>query len=409
MKPKILLATTCRWFSAARLVMAFADSGCQVEIVAPPGHPATKAKALAHRHSFRGLAPYASFRAAIKASQPDLVVPCDDLSTLHLQHLCSTTRINDSASERVVNILLKSLGPAEVFPTIASRSNLIGVAHSEGVRAPATARIDSLASLDSWTRAHGFPLVLKSDGSAGGRGVQVVRTPDEAKRAFLQLSEPPLVARAIKRALFDQDRTLIQSCLQRQVPTINAQSYVLGRDATTSVACWKGRILASISVEVVRTQSERGPASVLRVINHAEMSTCAERIVRRLSLSGLLGFDFVVDETGDANLIEMNARATQTCHLPLGTGRNLPLALACALNGQDAPVSTSVTDRNLIALIQEWQSNPASAYLHSAFHDVPWSEPRLVKICVDQQISANARFSPRRMVDLYKNIFQKND
>ena len=66
MKPKILLATTCRWFSAARLAIAFSDIGCYVEMVGPWGHPAVKTRALRHRYSFRGLAPSASFHAAIK-------------------------------------------------------------------------------------------------------------------------------------------------------------------------------------------------------------------------------------------------------------------------------------------------------------------------------------------------------
>ena len=75
MKPKILLATTCRWYSAARLAMAFAEIGWSVEMVGPAGHPATKTKALQRRYGFRGLGPAASFLAAIHQAQPDLIVP----------------------------------------------------------------------------------------------------------------------------------------------------------------------------------------------------------------------------------------------------------------------------------------------------------------------------------------------
>jgi len=227
-----------------------------------------------------------------------------------------------------------------------------------------------------------------------------------AEQAFAELSAPPLALRAVKRALFDQDRTLLKPCIQRSVPVVNAQVQVTGRDATISVACWDGEIVAAIAMEVIKKQTQEGPSSVLRRIDHPEMSLSAERIVQRLGLSGLFGFDFILGEQNNcATLIEMNARATQICHLALGTHHDLPVALAAVVGGEPIPATRPVSDLELIALFpQEWQSDPASEYFTTAYHDVPWGEPRLLKACIDFCATRNKWYSSRRLVQLYRKV-----
>jgi hypothetical protein len=405
MKPKILLATTCRWFSAARLAIAFSEIGSTVEMVGPRGHPATKTTALRYRYSFRGLAPTASFHVAIDEAKPDLIVACDDLATIHLHRLYSLLLQKGEVDTRTAAVLRRSLGPHTCFPTLASRSKLMDLARSLGVRTPETAVVTK-GSLSPWLMQNGFPAVLKADGSAGGRGVQVVRTMAMAEYAFAELSAPPVALRAVKRALFDQDRTLIKPSLQRCAPVINAQVLVKGRDATFSVACWEGEIVAAISLEVIKKQMQDGPSSVVRLIDHPEMSQSAEKIVRELGLSGFFGFDFILGEQNNcATLIEMNARATQVCHLALGTHHDLPVALSAMVGGEPIPASLPVSDREVIALFpQEWHSDAASEYLTTAFHDVPWREPRLVKACVDFYTAQKKWHSSRRLVDLYRKV-----
>jgi Carbamoyl-phosphate synthase L chain, ATP binding domain len=405
MKPKILLATTCRWFSAARLAIAFSATGSSVEMVGPQGHPAIKTRALKHRYSFRGLAPAASFRAAIDQANPDLVVACDDLSTILLHRLYSLLLQKGEGDTRSAGVLRRSLGPPSSFPTLESRTKLMVLARSLGVRAPETSVVTK-DSLTPWLMQNGFPAVLKADGSAGGRGVQVVRTMAMGEYAFTELSAPPLALRAVKRALFDQDRTLLKPSFQRSVPVVNAQVLVSGRDATTSVACWEGQVIAAITVEVIKKEMEEGPSSVVRLIDHPEISRSTEKLVQQLGLSGLFGFDFILEEHSNcATLIEVNARATQISHLALGTHRDLPAALSAVVGGEPFPVTLPVSDRDVIALFpQEWHSDPASEYLATAFHDVPWQEPRLVKACVDFYTARKKWYSSRRWVDLYRKI-----
>jgi len=258
------------------------------------------------------------------------------------------------------------------------------LAREEGIRVPDSQVIADTADLDGWMAHTGLPTVLKSDGSSGGEGVRVVRTPEEANRAFHVLQAPPSLARAVKHVLVDQDTTLISPLLLRRRNIVSAQTFVSGHEATSLVACWKGKVLAALHFEVINKQDATGPASVLRLIDNAEMSRAAEKLVRRLDLSGLNGLDFMLEtETGNAYLIELNPRATQVGHLRLGPGRDLPAALHAAVSGNVLQEAQKITENHTITLFpQEWTRNPQSPFLLSGYHDIPWEEPELLRACL---------------------------
>ena len=73
------------------------------------------------------------------------------------------------------------------------------------------------------------------------------------------------------------------------------QAFVPGREATTLVACWEGKILAALHFEVLQKRNSSGPATVLRWVDNEEMKIAAEKMVARLGLSGLQGFDFMIE------------------------------------------------------------------------------------------------------------------
>lgn len=384
MKPTILIVTTSRWFPTARLAMALAGAGCVVDAVCPTGHPLGKMRSVRRVYAYRGLTPISSFARALEAARPDLIVPGDELATRHLHDLYFRERRQEKAGQWVCESIERSLGSPESFPVVYARTAFIEMAREEGVRAPKTEVITDLDHLRKWVAQVGLPTVLKSDGTSGGEGVQVARTIEEAERAFRALQAPPLLARAAKRAVIDQDKSLIWPSLFRHRSVVNAQVLVAGHEATSTVACWKGVVLASLHFEVVNKRSSVGPSSVLRLIKNGEMSVAAEKMVRRLKLSGIHGFDFMLEaETGNAHLIEINPRATQVGHLALGAGRDLPAALYSALSGEPLRAAPKVTEKDTVTLFpQEWMRDPASAFLTSGYHDVPWEEPELLRACV---------------------------
>ena len=112
------------------------------------------------------------------------------------------------------------------------------------------------------------------------------------------------------------------------------------------------------------------------------MMISAERIARRLRLSGFFGLDFMIEEgTRAVYLIEMNPRCTPVCHLRLGRGRDMMAALWAQLLGKPIPETMPVTDNQLIAYFpQAW--NAKSEFLQSSFQDVPHNEPSLIQECL---------------------------
>ena len=209
------------------------------------------------------------------------------------------------------------------------------LAQEERIRVPKTEVVTNIESLRDWVSRMGFPTVLKANGTSGGDGVRIVHTLEQAERAFLELESPPVLARAAKRALVDKDKTLIWPFLLRRRSVVNAQSFITGREGTSTIACWRGTVLAGLYFEVLKKANSAGPATVVRLIENAQMSVAVESMVRRLNLSGVHGFDFLLEaHTGNAYLIEINPRATQVGHLTLGPGRDLPAALHAVLAGK---------------------------------------------------------------------------
>src|ERR1700677_30785 len=383
-KPTALVATTYKWYATARLAVALAKAGFQVEAVCPSGHPMFKTSAVRERHSYSVLSPVSSFAAAILATKPDLVIPGDDIAVQHLHRLYEVKRSDDGAGSSFCALLERSMGSAESFPIVYSRTAFMEVAREEGVRVPDTAGLSGVNELREWVRQASLPAVIKANGTSGGIGVRIVQTREDAEREFLRLQAPPALLRALKRTLVDQDAKLLGPSIWRTPFRMSVQKFVRGCEATSAVACWKGKVVASSHFEVVKKLDETGHATVVRRIENPEMTEAAEKLVRRLNLSGLCGLDFMLEAgTRNASLIEINPRCTQVGHLALGPGRDIAAALRAAVSEEKVEETLSVTEKDTIALFpQECLRDSASPYLRTAYHDVPWDEPELIRACI---------------------------
>ena len=209
MTPTVLIATTTRWFPTARLVVALANAGFTVDAVCPSNHPLAKTGVVRKDFRYRGLNALPSFADAITAAKPDLIVAGDDLATQHLQILHDQETRKGLGGAQICRLIERSLGAPESFSIVNARTKLMELAESEGVRVPKTAVIRDQDDLVKWIEQTSFPAVLKADGSSGGYGVRVVRNVEEAQHALRALQAPPLIARAMKRALIDRDPTLV--------------------------------------------------------------------------------------------------------------------------------------------------------------------------------------------------------
>lgn len=380
--PRILLAATTRWPLAARLALVLQASGCSVQVWCPRGHPIDQLAGIDGRHRCSLLRPQHSLQRAIAAARPDLILPCDDESVHTLVRLHAGGVEGDDAGA-VRRTIARSLGVPAACAEASARGELMRIAAAAGVRMPQTRVLDSPADLETWAKEAGFPAVLKTDRSWGGQGVAVVRDLAQA-RAALQVVSHPSWRNALNEWVLRRDPAPLLRRLQGQRPAVTIQRYIDGPAANRAVACWQGRVLAGISALVLRARSDTGPATVVRIIDNVQMNDAATRLVETLGLSGLCGFDFVIERaSGMACLIEVNPRATPVCHLALGTGHDLPVALLNRLDGTQRPARSGPIGGADIALFPgEWQRDPCSAFLHEAYHDVPWGKRELVRECL---------------------------
>lgn len=330
-----MIVTTMRWFSAARLAHALTEAGFEVSACRPADHPLDAVTTLSADHRLRRVSRLASLEAAIQASRPDLLLPDDERAWALIRRLHGRT--TDPAVQALIE---HSLGQPSEWERISSRTAVAREAREAGVAVPDTDVVPDLAALSGRT----LPLALKTDGSWGGRGVALVRSAAQLAPAFAAMSHPPTYPRAIKRLLINRDVDGMVARLRGRHPVVNAQQFVEGRDAIVTVACQAGEVRDLVCLEVVQTSSERGPAAVVRIIEHPGMDAAARAMVARFGLTGFCGMDFILTPDGTASLIELNPRVTPTCHLlvegahPAGQALTLFPAERAAAEPLDVPV-----------------------------------------------------------------------
>jgi len=366
--PNVLVATALVWPNAVRLCRAFRDAGFEVSAIAVPQHPVHRSKAPNRTFDYRPTVPLKSLREAIANQTPDIIIPCDDRI---LGHLCALRAVEDDDTSTLIET---SLGRGGASGVIAKRGALVEISRLPKVDVPRTDTVASVLDLQNWAREFGLPAVLKLDGSWGGNDIVVVRRESEIRKAFREMRLRQSFLRGFKDYVTKRD----VEALRRPRRAISVQSFVPGRPANVLVACWRGRVLAQVAVEAVELASPFGMATVVRVVDGDAMVAAARSICSHYVLSGLHGFDFIIEEgTGAAKLIEINPRATQIGHFNLGPGRDLAAALFETLSGRSAAWRPPIQSRDISLFPGEWRRDSQSSYLTSTFHDVPHDDADL--------------------------------
>jgi thioesterase domain-containing protein len=306
-RPMIL--TTMRWFAVARLAHTMIEAGFAVSACRPRRHVLELVEGLTGDYRLNRLWRSRSLVAAIKRAQPDIILPDDERALALLR------RVHKSADPQMADLIARSLGRRDAWPAITSRTGLASEAYTMNVAAPDTGVIADVDALKAWVDEHGLPMVLKTDGSWGGRGVAVIRDRAQLREAWRTMSSPPSLPRAVKRMLVNLETGSFAAWLRRSRPVVNAQEFVEGCEAIATVACVEGTVQALVCLEVIQASEPKGPAAVVRIIDHPAMAEAAQRLVSRFGLTGFCGFDFILTDTGEAQLLELNPRVTPTCHL----------------------------------------------------------------------------------------------
>ena len=382
MTPRVLLAQSTLSPNIGRLAIAFRRAGFAVDAVAPAGHPIHRMRSPDCTFIYRPTSAYISFQEAIDASRPELLVPCDDriVGHLHRLHKEASAQSEGVDSLALAALIESSLGPPASYDVVAHRRFLASLARLPDVHIPQTDPVETIQQLKNWARQHGLPAVLKLDGSSGGRDVILIREASQIAPRFLRMRIQKSALQRVKAALFNGDVEPFFSPQRYSAARISVQSYVAGRVANCAIACWRREVLASIAVEVTRSRSAFGLATAVRQVGGDAMVAAARSIARHLQLSGLCGFDFVLDDDAkQAKLIEINPRATQISHFPACEGADLPTALFDSLSGETVGNSAKRAPHGEVALFPHWQRDPNSELSSTAFHDLPYEEPELLR------------------------------
>jgi ATP-grasp domain len=371
---RVLLAATVPWPSVARYAGGFAAAGCEVDALSPAKAPITASRYLKRHHRYRPLSALPSWRAAIAASAPDLIVACDDRAVTQMLRLYAQAK----KESPLAALIERSLGTPESCRRIMARTACMRIARSIGIRVPDTYAIVDEAGLDAALAAIGYPAVLKADGTWGGDGVRVVKSRDDALAAFRKLSKRPSRLRSLARALKRRDAHYLLTAIVPPTPAVSIQRFIEGTPANSAFAAWKGEVVGSIYYDVLVADGAIGPPNVIRRIDDPEIDRATRLAAKHFGLSGIHGMDFIRDRDGQAHLIEINPRATQGGTLAFGPGHDLPAALAACVS----PTTTmrAAIANDVVAIFpREWQRDPASPYLKTGHHDVPWDDPAVFR------------------------------
>ena len=383
--PRLMVITAQWWHSAARISISLAKSGFQVAAVSPRGSLVRQTKAVQSHFVYRWWAGPNSIARAIAAWSPDFLVCADDqaVSDLHRLH-DEASRDIKNGDPALVKLIEASLGDASSFAPARKKSRFIVDAQSVGVRCPKTIIVPDDHKIEPIFPTVSYPIVVKADGSWGGMGVRFASNETEARTAIRDLATPLSRPNRIMRLFGGRIRLSMVGQLPQRRQTVGLQEYISGRPANRAVVCWKGKVLAGISVEAVQTLYRFGPATVVHVINQPEMAEAAETLVKHFKLSGFVGFDFLLDDENRAWLLEMNPRVTPICHLSIADNEDLSAALYSEMIGASPIISTCpIKDKSIALFPQELMRSLRSNHLLAHYHDVPWEEPKLVRASLD--------------------------
>jgi hypothetical protein len=371
----LLFCLQPRHWAARRLASALAAGGWRVATCGPAdgllhAFPGADVRVALRSTGFAPLIRRGLERAAA-AADPVLLVACDNNGCAFVSYLAERL---DTLSPRLRRLLEVSLGDPATFPDRLLKHRTLAVARSLGIAVPPAVTALTAEEAVAFAAANGYPVIVKQSWNVGGGGLRV-----SADRAALAadhagLARPPSIWRAVRR------RWLRRGWRPSRGP-VDVQAVVSGTPAMSCAVARDGRVVAVVSALARCLTRPNSQASVVALCRHAGIEAATASMIAAFGASGFLSFDFILEEaTGRPVLLECNPRPIQIAHLAPRVGVDLVAALGHAFAGWPAPSpGPRDAEETVIHFPQEWLRDPRSSYFGTAFHDVPWDEPDLVR------------------------------
>src|SRR5262249_15955940 len=128
--------------------------------------------------------------------------------------------------------------------------------------------------------------------------------------------------------------------------------------------------------------------------DNPEMAAAADVLASELRLNGLVGFDFVVADSGEAYFLEINARATPAASLSVADSPDLLRVLFQTLTGSSRVPGRSGAGDTISVFPDEMLRDESSLFLENSHHDIPTDEPGLVELGLQQVRDKFAQAEP---------------
>lgn len=387
--PRLLFVALDNYLGIERLPGAMGALGADCAIISPPGFYPLASRFMrhwyplpAHRRLWLGvLLVRRRLERAVADYNPDLLIPLDDIASQYLRVFGRSS----APTAELRALIARSFGAPEGYAAVCSRTATMEAARRIGIRVPAHVTSREPPELLGWAAQQGYPVVLKAEMSCGGNGVTIARDPLELSAALVRFyggSPRRRLRRAATRA-FWQAAGLVETA---SAPPL-LQKLVPGVPAMRTISAWRGAVLGGASFVAERVNPEpTGSSTLINHIDNAEMAEAARRFVAAKGCSGFLSFDFILDRaTGQATLLEINARPIATTHLGRLFGQDPCAPLLARVAGTtEPPVTPLEAETRLIALFpKELMREPRGPDRLSepwVLHDVPYDDPALVRL-----------------------------
>ena len=371
--PVLLVSTTTTWLGTARIPKGLADAGFEVSLLAPRRSLAEASRFIAHRrHIDDRTTPaqwFDAFAAMVKATSPQLLIPCDDTAFELLASIATEPPPGVSADvlKPLAMLVRTSLGLPAFYAPSVDKTLLPPLAEAIGAKVPAYSIVTRAAEAADFARAHRYPIVLKRAHAFAGQGVAICASEADLARAISAFG----LADARDRRRATPSRYL-------------AQAHVGGPVRYFHAAAWQGELLAGFALEkLVANPAPTGPPTITRYFAGSDLRRIAGALARGFGISGLFFAEFISDATtGAPLLIEINRRVSPATHR--GAERNVDLCAALhAALAESASRSRAALDAGEEGIVahfpQEWLRDPDSPHLRKYPADVPWDEPELLQ------------------------------
>ena len=382
-RPKILLMAL-ELTGAARVPRALQEAGFEVGLACRSrAHLAhTKFRdhlfRLSEKNHGRGL--LSALRTITAAWPPDLILPNDDRSALFLARTHELLAAH-GADPDLVRLLARSLGRPSSVGAAVSKRQTMAAAQKLGLRVPASEPVSTRAEIRHFAGRHGFPVVLKHSFSSAGQGVFICQDEAEVETKLQELNRQQALAFRLTQWREKLRGRVMDEYWLPTDDSLIATQYIAGKNAMSLAAAMEGRMLGVLTAEAVKTHpGSTGPSSVVKFMRNEEMRHATGQMLKHWGLTGLIGFDFILDAAGHAWLLECNPRPTPIAHLGARVGEDLCAALRAGLAGFPVKPLASVSMDLVVAHFpKEMWRDSQSPYLAPEFHDIPTDDPDLMR------------------------------